>query len=163
MSTSDRSLPGWVLPVGLGVVVVVLVAIALSRGPVSLDPDTPEGTVQEYLVAINEERWEDAIEIVHEDTRGDCEGSDLAVVASGDFTAELGSETTTGDPGVREPGVDVPGETTHVAVTINRNETGALGTGWSENVVFQLVEDDGLWWLTGEPWPHFTWSCGEGR
>lgn len=161
MSRSDRSLPGWVLPAGIGVVVVVLVAIALSRGPMSLDPDTPEGTVQEYLVAISEERWDDAIEIVHEDTRGDCEGSDLAAVAREDFTAELGGEATSADSGVREP-VDVSGETTRVDVVIRRNETGALGTGWSENVAFQLVEDEEFWWLTGEPWPYFTWNCGEG-
>lgn len=165
-------IPGWVIPAGLGVLVVALVVIALARGPVSLDPDTPEGTVQEYLMAISEERWDDAIEIFHEDWRGECEGSDLAAVAPDNFTAEQGTDRGDGRfveedfvpvPPDGEPGPTVPEDVTRVNVTIRRNETGALGTGWSENVTFQLMEEDGFWWIIGEPWPHFTWSCGVGR
>lgn len=163
MNISDRRLPGWVMPAGLGVLVVALVVIALSRDPVSLDPDTPEGAVQEYLLAINEERWVDAVEVIHEDTRGACVGSDLAAFAPSAFTAELSDGTGLEDAAVPEPGIDPAGETTRVEVLIRRNETGALGTGWTENLVFQLTEDDGFWWITGDPWPHFTWSCGENR
>ncbi|MFP4073822.1 MAG: hypothetical protein ACLFRT_11685 [Actinomycetota bacterium] len=165
-------IPGWMLPAGLGVLVVALVAIALMRGPVSFDPDTPEGTVQEYLMAISEERWDDAIEIFHEDWRGECEGSDLAAAAPDSFTAELGNDRDDGRfveersppvPQGENPQVTVPEDVTRVNVNIRRNETGALGTGWSENVTFQLVEEDGFWWIIGEPWPSFTWSCGVGR
>jgi len=163
-------IPGWVLPAGLGVLVVALVAIALMRGPVSYDPDTPEGTVQEYLMAISEERWDDAVEIFHEDWRGECEGSDLAAAAPDTFTAELGSDRSDGleeNFTLVPPGDDrqptVPEDVTRVDVTIRRNETGALGTGWSENVTFQLVEENAFWWIIGEPWPYFTWSCGAGR
>ncbi|HSM00862.1 MAG TPA: hypothetical protein VK960_00265 [Acidimicrobiia bacterium] len=165
-------IPGWALPAGLGVLVVALVTLALTRGPVSFDPDTPEGTVQEYLTAISEERWDDAIEVFHEDWRGECEGSDLAASAPDRFTAELGSDRS-GERIVEEtfgpvpPGEDsqvtVPEDVTRVAVTIRHNETGALGTGWSENATFQLVDEEGFWWLVGEPWPYFTWSCGVGR
>lgn len=167
---SDR-IPGWVLPAGLGVLVVTLVVLALSRGPVSVDPDTPEGTVQEYLIAISEERWDDGVEVVHEDWRGECEGPDLAATAPDQFTAELGNradgrivdEHFPPVPPGRETPATVPEDVTRVEVIINRNETGALGTGWSENVTFQLVEEDGFWWLIGEPWPHFTWRCEPGR
>ncbi len=165
-------IPGWVLPAGLGVLVVALVTIALMRGPVSFEPDTPEGTVQEYLMAVSEERWDDAIEIFQEDWRGGCEGSDLAAAAPDSFTAELGNDRDDGRipdenfapvPPGEDPQVTIPDDATRVDVTIRRNETGALGTGWSENVTFQLVEEDGFWWIIGEPWPYFTWRCGVGR
>jgi hypothetical protein len=170
MSTPERKLPGWVLPLGLVVLVGGLVAIALTRGPVELDPDTPEGTVQEYLLAISEQRWDDAIEVVHEDWRGSCEGSDLEAMHPGDFSAELGTEfggegefifeggvaVAPGEPGAP---ATIPDDATQVEVTIHRSDDGGLGSSWSEYVVFELSNDGEFWWLVGDPWPHFTWAC----
>lgn len=123
-------------------------------------------------MAVSQERWDDAIEIFHEDWRGECEGSDLAAAAPDDFSAELGNnrgdgripdENFTPVPPGEDPQVTAPEDVTRVDVTIKRNDTGALGTGWSDHVTFQLVEEDGFWWLIGEPWPHFTWRCEPGR
>ena len=83
---SERKIPGWVLPAGVVVLVAVLVVIALVRGPVALDPDTPEGTVQEYLLALSQGRYDEALEVVHEEWRGACEASDLEGFAQGDFS-----------------------------------------------------------------------------
>ncbi len=162
----------WLLPVGLGVAVVALVAIALTRGPVELDPDTPEGTVQEYLRALNEKRWDDAVAVVHPQWLGECTGDDLAQFADFDFTAELGRSDTSGafggviieesfdvvgsDDGVAE---DFPVVDTHVEVTISRGEGGAFGSGWNEFVVFEMVDEDDFWWVSGDPWPYFVWNC----
>lgn len=169
MSPEARQVPVWLLPAGLGVLVVALVAIALMRGQVPLDPETPEGTVQEYLVAINEERWDDAIEIVHDDWRGGCEGADISSFAPGEFSAELAHDGSIRAQVVeeafpvrpddsQEPPPTVPESATRVDVTIN-HDTGGLGSGWSEPVSFDLVENDGFWWITGDPWPFFVWTC----
>lgn len=165
--TPRRELPGWLLPVGLGAIIVVLVVIALVRGPTSLDPGTAEGTVQEYLVAISEGRWDDAVEIVDDDWRGNCTGKDLESFAPGEFTAELGS--TTGFDEVSRFGAvpddgtpAVPEDATEVQVTISHDVGAGLGSGWSEVATFDLVHDGDLWWLVGDPWPYFIWSCREG-
>lgn len=170
MSTPDRNVPAWALPAGLTTLVLALVAIALLRGPVSLEPDSPEGTVQEYLVAIREERWDDAIEILHDDWRGGCEGADIEMFSPGDFSAELGGSGGSDGRMTREtfvaipsddgdaPPTTVPESATEVDVTI-RHDDGGLGSGWNEGVTFELIEDDGFWWLTGDPWPYFAWNC----
>ena len=168
MSEGPRRLPGWLLPVGLGVLVVGLVTIALTRGPVELDPDSPEGTVQEYLRAIDQERWDEAVEVIHADYRGECEGEDLAAFAQGDFSAELGApdgasgfgvefpeEAFTDEGGVEPP----PGTDATVEVTIRHQDTGGLGGGWDEYVLFELTDTDDFWWIVNDPWPYFVWNC----
>lgn len=174
MSTPTRQVPAWLLPAGLGALVVTLASVALLRGPVELDPGTPKGTVQEYLVAIDDERWDDAIEILHEGWRGDCAGSDLEAFSPDDFSAELGTDfgmsgrvtresfevvAIPPDDGKTAPPTG-PESTSTVEVTIHRGSQGGLGSGWSEHVTFELVEEDDFWWLTGDPWPYFIWSCG---
>lgn len=168
MSEGPRRLPTWLLPVGLVVLVVGLVTIALTRGPVELDPDSPEGTVQEYLRAIDQERWDEAVEVIHADYRGECEGEDLAAFAQGDFSAELGApdgatgfgvgfpeEDFTDEGGVEPP----PGSDATVEVTIRHQDTGGLGGGWDEYVLFELTDTDDFWWIVNDPWPYFVWNC----
>ena len=171
MSSTGRSIPGWVLPAGVGAIVVALVAIALLRGPVTLDPDSPEGTVQEYLLAVSDDRWDDALDVVHEDWRGSCEGSDIEMFDQGDFTAELGQPDGFGGFGsvgqdfAAVPGDDsvvaptMPDETTVVEVTIQHGEGGGLGSTWDEYVAFELSDDGEFWWIVGDPWPYFIWNC----
>lgn len=161
--TETRGWKGWLLPAGLVLGVAVLVTIALARGPAELNPDSPEGTVQEYLVALEEERWEDAIEVIHPQWRGSCEAEDLAAFPPGEFSAELGHEdefaggfSSGGDIGI---GQDLPAADTTVNVTIQRGSIGPIGGGWSEFVIFELVDEDDFWWITGDPWPYFVWSC----
>jgi hypothetical protein len=164
-----RRLTGWLLPVGLAVVVISLVTIALTRGPVSLDPDTPEGTVQEYLQAINDRRWDDAIAVIHDDWRGFCQGSDLQAFASGDFSAALGTPSGLGgfsSPPQLGPITEVgptqatiPEDTTRVDVTISHHDGGGLGSSWEEHVAFELSFDGDFWWIVGDPWPYFVFNC----
>ncbi len=160
MAEGSRSVPSWLLPVGLGVLVITLVSIAMLRGPVELDPDSPEGTVQEYLRAMDEERWDDAVAVIQEDWRGQCDGSDLSITAPGDFSAQLGiqqgwSTSTGGAP----PGADFPPPDTTVDVTITHHDAGGLGGSWDEPVTFELADLDDFWWIVGDPWPWFVWNC----
>lgn len=161
-----RRAPGWLLPVLLVTAVVALVVIALSRGPVTLDPETAEGAVQEYLLAISEERWDDAVAVIHDDWRGRCQGEDLAGFSQGDFSAELGAPDgffgAGSGMGIMETepgGPTIPVNTTTVDVTINHLEGGGIGSSWQEYVVFELTDDGDFWWIVGDPWPWFVWSC----
>lgn len=173
MSETEPSSRRWLLPVGLAVAVIALVLIALTRGPVELDPDTPEGTVQEYLVAIEEKRWDDAVAVIHPQWLGECDGDDLARFADFEFSAELGRSDSSGafggviveerfteiggsDDAVSE---DFPVVDAHVEVTINRGDSGPFGRGWDEYVLFEMVDEDDFWWVGGDPWPHFVWNC----
>ena len=166
MTPTERRLPAWLLPAALGVVVVVLVTIALTRGPVSLDPDSPEGAVQEYLLAISDSRWDDAVAVIHDDWRGTCDGFDLQAFAPGDFSAELGAdnppvgfvERGNFEP-VDEEGLTLPENTTRVDVTINHHDGGGFGTTWAEHVTFEVTFDGDFWWIVGDPWPYFLFSC----
>lgn len=170
MSESQKKSRRWLLPAGLVALVAGLVVVALNRGPVNLDPDTPEGTVQEYLLAVHEERWEDAVAVIEPQWLGDCDGQELAAFADPDFTAELTngeSDGLGGFPAVRQDFTaiggnateDLPGSDTQVEVVISHDEAGAFGSSWSEYVVFELAQEDDFWWITGDPWPYFVWNC----
>ncbi|MGD2042365.1 MAG: hypothetical protein PVJ28_01870 [Acidimicrobiia bacterium] len=170
MTERTRAFSDWLLPVGLGVLVVVLVVVALTRGPVELDPDTPEGTVQEYLLAIDEGRWDDAVAVIHPDWLGECDGEDLSRFAQGDFTAELGAPGEFGGGIVREEftvigddlGEPLPASDETVEVTIRHTGTGGVfGAGWDEYVIFEMSDDGEFWWIVSDPWPYFVWNCRE--
>lgn len=161
--SKSRSVPGWALPVGLGVVVVALVAIALLRGPLELDVDTPEGTVQAYLVALDEKRWDDAVEIIHPQWRGKCTGESIQTFFVDDFTADLDDGSNRGEffpeaTAEFEADVgDLPGGTEFVGVVIHHSDQ--FGSSWDEPVQFELLDDDDFWWIVGQPWPYFIWEC----
>ena len=161
----------WILPGVAVLVVVVLVIFALAGGPAQLDPDSPEGTVQQYLQAFNEQRFDEAVELVHEDWRGSCDGDDLEDWRQDRFSAELVEEGDFGNFGrfeefaVEEPPFfdeggppEILGDTTVVFVNINHGGGGLRG-GWTESTSFNLVDDGEFWWIVGDPWPYFVWSC----
>lgn len=141
----------WFIGGGIGLLVVVLVIVALVRDPVQLDPSSPEGTVQEYLQAMSDEDYERAFELLEPQTFEGCVPSDLARYAPSEpFTASL--EDPASEPG---PGED----RVFVNVRMRFGTDGMFGSGWESWESFELVSDDGFWWITGEPWPHFIWEC----
>lgn len=138
----------WLWPAVIGTVVIALAAIALLREPVLLDPTTPEGTVQEYLQAISDQDFDKAFETLDPESFADCTPSDIQ--RSGweeNFTASL---PQTSDPS---------GERVFVEVTMHFGDSGLFGGGWDSFETFVLVERDGFWWITEDPWPYFRWSC----
>ncbi|HZD24421.1 MAG TPA: hypothetical protein VE569_13640 [Acidimicrobiia bacterium] len=188
MNPDKSSTRRWLLPTGLTVLVITLVAIALTRGPAKLDPDTPEGTVQEYLLAIHDKQWDTAIEVIHKDWRGECDAQDLARFADFEFSAELGPGDGEFDEGVVRKGFEIVGRgripppdiieegggfvgqgvpieedladsDNFVEVVINRNDGGPFGSSWNEYVVFEMIDEDDFWWIGGDPWPYFVWDC----
>lgn len=150
MSESKR--PAWLLPAGIGLLIIVLVVVALVRDPVQLDPETPEGTVQEYLQAISDDDYERAFELLRPDDFEGCVPSDMRRFVSNEpFTATL-------DP---DGGTMTAEDRAMVNVRIRFGTDGPFGSGWETFESFELVSEDGFWWITGEPWPHFFWECRE--
>jgi hypothetical protein len=147
---SETNRPAWLLPAGVGLLVLVLVVVALVRDPVELDPETPEGTVQEYLQAISDGDYETAFELLHPDEFEGCVPSDIG--------RDLGNEPFTAS---LESDVEPMEELTIVNVRIRFGTDGPFGSGWETFESFELVSEDGFWWITGEPWPHFFFECRE--
>lgn len=151
---SDRARPQWLIPAGIGLLVVVLVVVALIREPLQLDPTTPEGAVQEYLQSISDNDFQRALEILDPEEFTDCVAADVARYAPSEpFTANLEGN----DGGGRDPSEDMA----TVSVRMRFGTDGILGSGWETWEVFSLVSRDGLWWITDDPWPHFIWECRE--
>jgi len=166
--SEQESLARWGIPVGIAAVVAILVVVALVRDPVQLDPDSPEGTVQEYLQAISDERWEDAHAVLDPEGFAECNPSDIASNAPGQpFTASLQEGDARQGGRIEEVPSDdettatttPPDEERIVEVTLRFGDTGPLGSGWTTHEVFEVVSRDGFWWISGDPWPYFGWSC----
>lgn len=149
---TETNRPTWLLPAGIGILVIVLVIVALVRDPVELDPDTPEGTVQEYLQAISDNDFDRAFELLRPDEFAECVPGDIERHVSDEpFTASLESD---GEPVSDEDRVIVN-------VRIRFGTGGPFGSGWETFESFELVSEDGFWWITGEPWPYFSFECRE--
>lgn len=150
---SDKS-PQWPIPAGIGLLVVVLVVVALVREPVELDPGTPEGTVQEYLQALGDGDYERAIGLLEPERFEDCTPAHLARFTPDEpFTATL--ESTPRD--------ETDETRAFVDVRMRFGTNGLFGSSWETYESFTLVNEDGFWWITEDPWPHFGWECGAGE
>ena len=137
----------WAIPVVAIAAIIGLVAIALTRGPTSFDPTTPEGAVQDYLLAVSQSRWDDAFAVLDPDSFENCEPGDIANSGQqGEFIASHDSTETAG-------------ANTLVNVRLRFGDSGMFGSGWESYEQFTLVEQDGFWYITQDPWPYFRWSC----
>lgn len=150
---SEANRPAWLLPGGIGLLILALVVVALVRDPVQLDPGTPNGTVQEYLQAISDDDYETAFELLHPEDFDGCVPGDIERHVSDEpFTASLESR-------VVDPMDDQ--ERVIVNVRIRFGTGGPFGSGWETFESFELVSEDDFWWITGEPWPYFSFECSQ--
>lgn len=153
----------WLTPVAMGVGVIALVVIALNRTAPQLDLDTPEGAVQEYLRAISVEDYDAAFAVLDPDEFSGCDADDIARnVPDEPFSARLNDE----DGFIREFDIEppntgqvLPGDVEYVSVIFEFGTPGPFGGTWESWESFQLIESDGDWWIVGDPWPYFSWSC----
>lgn len=140
----------WLWGVTGAALIVVLVVVALSRDPVQFDPDTPEATVQTYLQAISDADYALALEMIDPQDVEDCTPVDLARSSPDEpFTAHLGES--------REGGAD----TAVITVRIRFGADAPLDTPSEFTETFTLAQRDGMWLMTGEPWPYFSFGCRE--
>ena len=148
---SQRKWPSWAGPALLGGLIIILAIVALIREPVELDPDTPEGIVQQYLQAVSNEDYELAIGFLDPDLYQDCEGSDLERYGPEQFTATID-----------DTNVSTTSRHSEVTVSMEFGSGGPFGGGWSSQEVFRLTASEGSWFITDEPWPYIFWECKEG-
>lgn len=155
----------WLAPAGIAVGVIALSAIALLREPAAFDVTTPEGVVQEYLQGIANEDFNEAFTYLHEESFRGCDAEDIARHTPDDFhSASLNSDGDAfrGEIHFEEEfgrGSPLPDADVWVDVIIQRGDGGPFGGGWDEWASFGLVDEEGFWWIVGDPWPHFRWGC----
>lgn len=135
----------WLVPaIGLGIVIVLSI-IALTRQPVTLDPETPAGTLQVYLQAIADKDYDTAWNQLDAELRADCSASDISSnVYYDNFTATLGD-------------VEGNGIAARVQASIQEGTGGFGEPGYFES--FELINEDDGWSISGNPWPYFTHMC----
>lgn len=141
----DRKLPVWVLP-ALGVAVVVaLVVFGLNRPPIVLDPDSPEGTVQQYIDALDRGDFETAASFW---STTSCTPQSVIPTMPTDVSVAL---------------EDVEGGEERATVTVRITESGGDPMSgpyeWSE--WFGLVNESGVWRIEQPSWPYYDQVCEE--
>ncbi len=147
MTSSTKTLFSAGIVFAVLVVIVSVLSIVTANQQIDIMPeDTPEGAVQRYLIAISEDRWEDAysyLQISPEDRVTSYEEwYNMAIGWSGTsrtntWKASLGSSVT-------EAGK------AHVGVIIETfSSRGAFNDPISsQDLAFTLTLDNGKWWIT---------------
>ncbi len=144
--TTPRVLPQWIVPAALAALVVVLGSVALIRGDGNPDPTTPEGALRLYLQGLVDHDWEQSYAFLDPLDFQGCEASDLSQAFVEDFTAMH-----------RETNLHSEDSAT-IVMSLQFGSGGFFGGGSSE-FHFDMVRRDGFWYVAGDPWPNFRWSC----
>jgi hypothetical protein len=141
-----RTIPGWVLPVAGVLGVVALVVIGMNRGPASLDPDTPEGTVQLYIEALVDGDFDTAAS--YWDQEGCIPGSVVPTGGAPDVAAAL----------VSVDGNDIQA---NVVVKITETSQDPLSGLYEHEEWFTLVRQGDVWRIRQPSWPYYDQICEE--
>jgi len=140
----SRVPPNAVLGVVAALVVVLAVVTALlttQRERPELDPGTPEGTVQIFILAFVEGDDDQAVALL--DPALGCSAPLRDVYRPSRVSLSVVSSKITGEEGV---------------VVLDVTEySGGLFDSWSHREDFYLIRADGSWLITGNPWP--VYSC----
>lgn len=135
-----------VLGIVLAVIAVVALIVVLSvKEPVAqLDKNSPEGVVQQYLGAVTDGDFNQAITYLASDSKCTVEDFDRAYI---DDSVRIGlSETSANEA------------TAVVTVSIQSSNGDPFGGTYSEERNFRLIKSADGWKITGIPWP--TYECG---
>lgn len=131
------------------VVAGVVVALVTTRGGVDLFPeDSPEGVVQRYLIALDDEEYQRAYDYLSSDVQRRCSLDEFLRSAS--TTAAREHRMTLEDTRILDDSALVTARVTvfDPGVPFGRSE-------YSYDRTFQLKLEEGRWRLT---WPgRFTW------
>ena len=125
-------------------IVALIVVLAVKNPTTQLDKESPEGSVQQYLTAITEKDFDQALTYLASDTKCTIEDFDRAYVQ--DSLRILLSGTTSS------------ATTASVTVKIETSNGDPFYSGYTEDQTFRLTKDDSGWKITGIPWP--TYECG---
>jgi hypothetical protein len=125
-------------------VVALIVVLAVKDPTAELDESSPEGAVQQYLTAITEKDFDQALDYLAGDSKCTIQDFDRAYVQ--DSLRIVLSGTTSSST------------TASVTVKIENSNGDPFYGSYTEDQTFRLVKDDAGWKITGIPWP--TYECG---
>lgn len=125
-------------------IVAVIVVLSVNEPVAQLDKDSPEGTVQQYLGAITDKDFSQAMDYLASDSKCTIQDFERAYIQDS-LRIGLSDLTTTAD-------------SASVTVKIETSSGDPFGGGYSETQTFTLTKEKSGWKVTGIPWP--TYECG---
>jgi hypothetical protein len=142
-----RNSPNHILAIIIVVILIVVTFVAIfstRRSAVTLNPATPQGTVQAYLLAALEGNNAKAAQYLAPESGCNVQDLDRAYVM---HTARVALVKT-----------EIQGTGAQVWVSVDIPSGGPFETFNTEDHTFRLVNANGRWLLTGIPWPLY--NCG---
>lgn len=124
--------------------IVVLAIAALMNDPAVLDPDSPEGVVQQYVQAVADEDWPAARSFFMPELADRCTIADLAQ-SRVDNVSRVSIDDVS-----RADGQAV----VSVVITYSSADDPLSTSTWDDRVTFVLV-DSGGWAFEEVSWPYF--------
>lgn len=149
----DRFLIG--ILTGIGALVVLALAVYfLRRGGLDYVPeDTPQGVVQNYIVALQRRDYERAYRYLGNiPNRPDLAGFRNA------FLSYLDREVALTGIEIGEVSLSASGSSARVYLTILRGGRGPFDQGFRENYTAELAQEDGQWKLQNMPYPFWSYD-----
>ena len=125
-------------------IVAVIVVLSVNEPVAQLDKDSPEGTVQQYLGAITDKDFSQAMDYLASDSKCTIQDFERAYIQDS-LRIGLSDLTTTAD-------------SASVTVKIDTSSGDPFDGGYSETQTFTLTKEESGWKVTGIPWP--TYECG---
>ena len=131
----------------LGLLLIVSVAISVTRGETEFDPSSPEYTVQRYLKALVSEDHETAESLWSPELSETCSFEAFVLRSGGRFDSVSESRITLDE-------TRVVGETTVVTLGVVRTGGGGIfgPSEWESVYDFGVRKLDGKWLITGHDW-----------
>lgn len=134
-----RARPNVVLAVVAAVVVVLAViagVLSSTRPRPTFDPTTPEGTVQQFVLAVLDADDEQAVALL--DPELGCTAPLEHISRPDRVSLSVVSSRPTGDT---------------AAVVLEVSERSGMFETWTHRETYQLKARDGGWMISGTPWP----------
>ena len=125
-------------------IVAVIVVLSVNEPVAQLDKDSAEGTVQQYLGAITDKDFSQAMDYLASDSKCTIQDFERAYIQDS-LRIGLSDLTTTAD-------------SASVTVKIDTSSGDPFYGGYSETQTFTLTKEESGWKVTGIPWP--TYECG---
>jgi hypothetical protein len=125
-------------------IVAVIVVLSVNEPVAQLDKDSPEEAVQQYLGAITDKDFSQAMEYLASDSKCTIQDFERAYIQDS-LRIGLSDLTTTAN-------------SASVTVKIETSSGVPFGGSYSETQTFTLTKEESGWKVTGIPWP--TYECG---
>jgi hypothetical protein len=143
MKQSDKFLFAIVIAIIL-LVVAAFVVVLIRPQPIYRDTETPEDIVFNYLLALQQEDYERALDLLSKDVPNRPQN---AAEMELDIKQESWQFERYGDPSLNVSGSRISGDSATVTIIETRSDNPILGDVYSEEITIRLIREDGNWKL----------------